>query len=145
MPAHEHPFDHETPSSLRGHQLAQLEAQETLRSFREDAATVQFLLYSRNADRSRLDEGMRRCRSALDRFTMGANLLAISAPVYWLGLITLYLFSNDIGVVHVFAQPSGPTQASAFASHAVIHPPAALPLTLDGVTVGPIPVADLLP
>jgi peptide/nickel transport system permease protein len=29
-------------------------------------------------------------------------LLAISAPVYWLGLVALYLFSNDIGLVHVF-------------------------------------------
>jgi peptide/nickel transport system permease protein len=38
-------------------------------------------------------------RSALDRFTMGAALIAISAPVYWLGLLGLFLFSNDIGRV----------------------------------------------
>jgi peptide/nickel transport system permease protein len=41
-------------------------------------------------------------RSVLDRATMGGALLAISAPVYWLGLVSLYLFANDIGVVHVF-------------------------------------------
>jgi peptide/nickel transport system permease protein len=43
-----------------------------------------------------------RSRSLLDRFTMGASLLAISAPVYWLGLVGLYLFANDIGKVHIF-------------------------------------------
>jgi peptide/nickel transport system permease protein len=43
-----------------------------------------------------------RRRSALDRVTMGGALLAISAPVYWLGLVSLSLFSNDIGVVHIF-------------------------------------------
>jgi peptide/nickel transport system permease protein len=40
-----------------------------------------------------------RPRSKLDRFSMGAALLAISAPVYWLGLIALLMFS-DIGYVH---------------------------------------------
>ena len=35
--------------------------------------------------------------SFLDRFAMSAALVAISAPVYWLGLVALYLFSNDIG------------------------------------------------
>jgi peptide/nickel transport system permease protein len=43
-----------------------------------------------------------RRRSLLDRFTMGMSLLAISAPVYWLGLVALFLFANDIGVVHIF-------------------------------------------
>ncbi|MDX6718468.1 MAG: peptide/nickel transport system permease protein [Solirubrobacteraceae bacterium] len=42
-------------------------------------------------------------RSLLDRMTMGAALLAISAPVYWLGLVALYLFSRDIGLVPIFA------------------------------------------
>jgi peptide/nickel transport system permease protein len=36
-------------------------------------------------------------RSLVDRVSMGAALVAISAPVYWLGLVTLYLFSSDIG------------------------------------------------
>jgi peptide/nickel transport system permease protein len=43
-----------------------------------------------------------RRRSVLDRTTMMGALLAISAPVYWLGLVALYLFANDIGVVKVF-------------------------------------------
>ncbi len=38
-----------------------------------------------------------RSRSALDRTTMGLSLVAISAPVYWLGLVVLYLFAADIG------------------------------------------------
>ena len=43
-----------------------------------------------------------RSRTVLDRATMGVALVAISAPVYWLGLVSLYLFSNDIGQFHVF-------------------------------------------
>jgi peptide/nickel transport system permease protein len=42
-----------------------------------------------------------RRRSTLDRAAMGASLIAISAPVYWLGLIALFLFSNDIGKLHL--------------------------------------------
>lgn len=42
-------------------------------------------------------------RSLVDRLSMGAALLAISAPVYWLGLVGLYLFSKDIGKVHIFS------------------------------------------
>jgi peptide/nickel transport system permease protein len=38
-----------------------------------------------------------RRRSVLDRTAMGLALIAISAPVYWLGLLSLYLFSSDIG------------------------------------------------
>src|SRR3954447_20538200 len=33
----------------------------------------------------------------LDRFSMTTALVAISAPVYWLGLVALFLFSEDIG------------------------------------------------
>jgi peptide/nickel transport system permease protein len=43
-----------------------------------------------------------RPRSVLDRATMGASLVAISAPVYWLGLIALFLFASDIGRLHLF-------------------------------------------
>jgi peptide/nickel transport system permease protein len=38
-----------------------------------------------------------RPRSFVDRAAMGGALVAISAPVYWLGLVSLYLFSADIG------------------------------------------------
>jgi peptide/nickel transport system permease protein len=44
---------------------------------------------------------MRR-RSLVDRVTMGGALLAISAPVYWLALVALYLFAKDIGIVPIF-------------------------------------------
>ena len=43
-----------------------------------------------------------RSGSLLDRMTMTGALVAISAPVYWLGLVMLYLFANDIGLVHIF-------------------------------------------
>jgi peptide/nickel transport system permease protein len=35
--------------------------------------------------------------SWLDRLTMGVALVAISAPVYFLGLVALFLFDDDIG------------------------------------------------
>jgi peptide/nickel transport system permease protein len=38
-----------------------------------------------------------RRRTVIDRVSMGMALVAISAPVYWLGLVSLYLFSSDIG------------------------------------------------
>lgn len=38
-----------------------------------------------------------RPRSWLDRLTMGGALVLVSAPVYWLGLVALYLFADDIG------------------------------------------------
>ena len=39
----------------------------------------------------------------LDRATMGGALLAISAPVYWLGLVSLFLLARDIGAIGIFA------------------------------------------
>src|SRR3954452_16436516 len=44
-----------------------------------------------------------RSRSLIDRVSMGTALVAISAPVYWLGLLSLYLFAHDIGKWHVVA------------------------------------------
>jgi peptide/nickel transport system permease protein len=43
-----------------------------------------------------------RPRSLLDRVAMGAALVGISAPVYWLGLVALFLFASDIGRLHLF-------------------------------------------
>jgi peptide/nickel transport system permease protein len=43
-----------------------------------------------------------RSRSLIDRVSMGTALVAISAPVYWLGLLSLYLFSDDIGRFKIF-------------------------------------------
>lgn len=43
-----------------------------------------------------------RRRSLFDRSTMGSALVAISAPPYWLGLLALFLFANDIGKFPLF-------------------------------------------
>jgi peptide/nickel transport system permease protein len=42
-----------------------------------------------------------RPRSKSDRVAMGASLVAISAPVYWLGLVALFVFASDIGKLHL--------------------------------------------
>jgi peptide/nickel transport system permease protein len=41
-------------------------------------------------------------RSLLDRTTMITSLAFISAPVFWLGLVALYLFAQDVGQVPIF-------------------------------------------
>jgi peptide/nickel transport system permease protein len=43
-----------------------------------------------------------RPRSRFDRAAMGGALVAISAPVFWLGLVALYLFASDIGKLKIF-------------------------------------------
>jgi peptide/nickel transport system permease protein len=40
--------------------------------------------------------------SLLDRTAMSIALVFISMPVFWLGLVVLFLFANDIGRFHVF-------------------------------------------
>ena len=51
----------------------------------------------------------------IDKTAMGLALVAISAPVYWLGLVMLYLFSKDIGVIPIFeGAGSYPTSGSLF-------------------------------
>jgi peptide/nickel transport system permease protein len=41
-------------------------------------------------------------RSLLDRTTMVTTLAFISAPVFWLGLVSLYLFAKDVGQFPIF-------------------------------------------
>ena len=41
-------------------------------------------------------------RSLLDRTTMVTSLAFISAPVFWLGLLALYLFAQDVGLIPIF-------------------------------------------
>src|SRR4051794_3572757 len=41
-------------------------------------------------------------RTILDRTTMVTSLAFISAPVFWLGLVALYLFASDVGLIHIF-------------------------------------------
>jgi peptide/nickel transport system permease protein len=43
-----------------------------------------------------------RQRSLLDRVSMGGALVAISAPVYWLGLVSLFLFAKGTGKLQLF-------------------------------------------
>ena len=43
-----------------------------------------------------------RRHSLFDRAAMGGALVAISAPVYWLGLLALFLFASDIGKIPIF-------------------------------------------
>ena len=43
----------------------------------------------------------------MDRAAMGFALLAISAPVYWVGLVSIYLFSKDLGKLAPIFQGSG--------------------------------------
>jgi len=43
-----------------------------------------------------------RQRSLLDRSTMVTALVLISAPVFWLGLVALYLFAQDVGLIPIF-------------------------------------------
>jgi peptide/nickel transport system permease protein len=43
-----------------------------------------------------------RRRSKFDRAAMGTALVAISAPVFWLGLLSLFLFADDIGKIPIF-------------------------------------------
>ena len=42
-----------------------------------------------------------RRRKLVDRLSMGFALVAISAPVYWLGLVTLYFFDDSVGKLHL--------------------------------------------
>jgi peptide/nickel transport system permease protein len=43
-----------------------------------------------------------RSGSLLDRTAMGVALVFVSMPVFWLGLVVLFLFADDIGRFHVF-------------------------------------------
>jgi peptide/nickel transport system permease protein len=52
--------------------------------------------------------------TVLDRAAMGSALLAISAPVYFTGLVALYLFSDDIGVVPLLPGAGAYQQADGF-------------------------------
>jgi len=38
----------------------------------------------------------------IDKAAMGLALVAISAPVYWLGLVSTYTFSSDFGLIKLF-------------------------------------------
>ena len=55
-----------------------------------------------------------RTGSKTDRLFMGLSLIAISAPVYFLGLVALYIFADDIGKIPIFPGNSAYTDANGF-------------------------------
>ena len=64
----------------------------------------------------------------LDRMAMGGALVAISAPVYWLGLVSLYLFSKDLGKVPIFeGQGAYPNTGNIFSDPGHVIPALILP------------------
>ena len=64
----------------------------------------------------------------LDRLTMGGALVAISAPVYWLGLVAMYLVSKDLGKVGIFeGQSAYPLTGNIITNPARVIPALILP------------------
>jgi peptide/nickel transport system permease protein len=59
-----------------------------------------------------------RRRTVLDRTTMITSLVFISAPVFWLGLLALYLFAQDVGTWQVFPGQGAYAEASTFIGRA---------------------------
>lgn len=57
-------------------------------------------------------------RSVLDRASMTTSLAFISAPVFWLGLVALYLFASDIGKFPILPGQGAYASASTFLGHA---------------------------
>jgi len=55
-----------------------------------------------------------RRRSLIDRTSMTTSLALISAPVFWLGLVSLYLFAQDIGKFPIFPGQGAYADASTF-------------------------------
>jgi peptide/nickel transport system permease protein len=53
-------------------------------------------------------------RSLLDRTTMITSLAFISAPVFWLGLVALYLFAQGVGVIPIFPTSGSYNTAAGF-------------------------------
>jgi peptide/nickel transport system permease protein len=62
--------------------------------------------------------------SFLERFSMTAALVAISAPVFWLGLVVIYLFASDIGKFPILPGAGAYQDAHGFFGkcHALILP-----------------------
>jgi peptide/nickel transport system permease protein len=64
----------------------------------------------------------------MDRIAMGGALVAISAPVYWLGLVSLYLFSKDLGQIQIFeGQGAYPTSGNIFTDPGQVIPALIMP------------------
>jgi len=55
-----------------------------------------------------------RPRSLIDRSTMITTLAFVSAPVFWLGLVALYLFAQDVGQFQIFPGIGSYNEADSF-------------------------------
>src|SRR5947207_180963 len=67
-------------------------------------------------------------RQLVDRIAMGGALVAISAPVYWLGLVSLYLFSKDLGKFPLFeGQGAYPSSGNIFTDPGEVIPALIMP------------------
>jgi peptide/nickel transport system permease protein len=63
-----------------------------------------------------------------DKLAMGLALVAISAPVYWLGLVSLYLFSEELGKLPLLpGQGAYPSQGNVFTDPGTVIPALIMP------------------
>jgi peptide/nickel transport system permease protein len=63
-----------------------------------------------------------------DKLAMGLALVAISAPVYWLGLVSLYLFSDELGKIPLLpGQGAYPSQGTIFTDPGTVIPALIMP------------------
>jgi peptide/nickel transport system permease protein len=63
-----------------------------------------------------------------DKLAMGLALVAISAPVYWLGLVSLYLFSEELGKLPLLpGQGAYPSQGNIFSDPGTVIPALIMP------------------
>jgi Uma2 family endonuclease len=61
------------------------------------------------------------------------------------GIVCYWIMNLVDGRIEVYTQPSGPTAVPVYGALQTFQPGDAVPLVLDGTTVGTIAVADLLP
>jgi peptide/nickel transport system permease protein len=63
-----------------------------------------------------------------DKLAMGLALVAISARVYWLGLVSLYLFSDELGKIPLLpGQGAYPSQGTIFTDPGTVIPALIMP------------------
>jgi peptide/nickel transport system permease protein len=87
-------FSYQNNESVRGQILSRLPATISL-------AAGAFVIWIVAGVGTGIVSAMRP-RSLLDRLTMGGALVAISAPVYWLGLVALFVFAKGTGKLQLF-------------------------------------------
>jgi Uma2 family endonuclease len=61
------------------------------------------------------------------------------------GIVCYWIVNLVDRRIEVYTQPSGPTTVPAYSSFQIYQPGDAVPVVLDGATIGTVPVDDLLP